>query len=142
MHSGMVRFFNEDTNYRILHKRNIKDKIHKMCLMEHKSIGEVNIIICSAPYLYDMNVEHLDHHYNTDIITFDYCESKQDVTGDLFISIDTVKINAKSYKTTTYRELLRVILHGVLHLIGYNDKTDAEQEEMTLKEDTYLALFD
>lgn len=137
-----INFFQEDTNYRVLHKKIIKQKIIEMSSMEGKSVGDINIIICSDPYLYDMNVEHLDHHYNTDIITFDYCESKQEVSGDLFISIDTVKSNAKRYGTTGYNELKRVILHGVLHLIGYNDKTDEQQAEMTSKENQYLALFE
>jgi len=104
---------------------------------ENKQKGEINIIFCSDDYLLKMNKDHLNHDYFTDIITFDYCE-KDLVSGDLFISTDRVGENAKKFNVEFNAELNRVIIHGVLHLIGYNDKTDEEQKEMTEKENFYL----
>lgn len=142
MTNEKISFFQEDTSYRILHKKNIKTKIIDMCVNEGCRVGEINIVVCSDTFLRKMNVEHLNHDYNTDIITFDYCETKSEIIGDLFISIDTVRYNSKEYKVSIYNELLRVILHGVLHLIGFNDKSDQEQVLMTSKENQYLKMFD
>jgi rRNA maturation RNase YbeY len=89
----------------------------------------------------DVNRTYLQHDYFTDIITFDNADKKQSIEGDLFISIDTVRSNAKLFKTTILNELRRVMIHGALHLCGYNDKTDEEKVQMRLKEDEYLAYF-
>jgi len=104
---------------------------------ESLKTGEINIIFCSDEYLLQMNKEHLKHDYYTDIITFDYCE-KGIVSGDLFISRDRVEENAKKFNAHFIDEINRVVIHGVLHLIGYNDKTDEEQIIMTEKENQYL----
>lgn len=105
-----------------------------------KEVGELNYFFCSDNYLLEMNKEHLNHNYFTDIITFDYTVGDI-ISGDLFISIDTVKDNAQTYSVSFAEEFNRVIIHGVLHLIGFNDKTDAEQEEMTHRENESLALI-
>ncbi len=103
-----------------------------------KQVGDLSYIFCSNEYLLDINIQHLGHHYYTDIITFNYNEEDR-VSGDLFISHDMVKENAMTYANGNVRdELERVIIHGVLHLIGYNDKSDEEQEEMTKMEDWAL----
>jgi len=106
---------------------------------EEKEIGELNYIFCSDEFLLNINKEYLDHDYYTDIITFDYSEER--ASGDIYISLDRVFENSQSYDTTTDKEICRVIAHGLLHLIGYKDKTDEEQELMTAKEDAYLSLF-
>ena len=103
--------------------------------------GDLTIVFCSDDYLLNINKEYLQHDYYTDVITFDYGfdEENQLVTsGDLFISVDTVRNNAEIFGVDFNTELHRVIIHGVLHLLGYKDKQDSEQEEMTSKENYYL----
>jgi rRNA maturation RNase YbeY len=87
-----------------------------------------------------MNRDHLKHDYYTDIITFDYSEGKE-ISGDLFVSIDRVRDNAKTSNLLFFNELLRVIAHGHLHLIGFNDKRKQEQQEMRAQEDRWIASF-
>ncbi len=103
-------------------------------------IGEINYYFCSDNYLLEMNREHLNHDYFTDIITFDYTIGGI-VSGDLFISTDTVRDNAEEYKVDFFEELHRVIIHGVLHLLGVDDKCDEDQAIMTQKEDEALLLL-
>src|ERR1044071_3674818 len=102
-------------------------------------LGDVNVIFCSDDYLLEMNREHLDHDYYTDIITFDYSEEAV-VSGDLFISVDRVSDNASGLSVSFLDELNRVCVHGLLHLCGYKDKSEAEELLMRSKEDEMLAL--
>ena len=102
--------------------------------------GEISIIFCSDDYLLKINKKYLNHDYFTDVITFNYNENNT-IIGDLFISIDRVKENAKELKVDFNNELYRVIIHGVLHLCGYNDKTQDQQKEIRTKEDEYLVLI-
>ena len=100
--------------------------------------GSINIIFCSDNYILDVNQRYLNHDYFTDIISFDYCEGNV-ISGDLFISIDTVRDNAEFYKADSFdNELQRVMVHGVLHLIGYDDHTPEDQALMREKENYYL----
>lgn len=108
--------------------------------IEKNVTGEINFIFCSDEYLLDINKKYLNHNYFTDVITFDYCEGNI-VSGDIFISFDRVVENAISLKVNTEIELRRVIIHGVLHLLGFKDKTDDEKLTMREKEDFYLNLF-
>ena len=112
----------------------------KLILEEQKELGDLNLIFCSDDYLLDMNKEHLDHDYLTDIITFDYCDENI-VSGDLFISYDRVCDNAASFNVVVLEELCRVCAHGTLHLCGYGDKSDEEIKVMRQKESYYLRLF-
>ena len=105
-----------------------------------KKIGELNYIFCSDDYLLKMNQEHLNHDYFTDIITFDYCE-KDVISGDLFISIDRTKENAKTFRKTQINELNRVIAHGLLHLLGFKDKTSRDSAEMRRMEEEALNML-
>lgn len=107
---------------------------------ENKIQSDISYIFCDDNYLLDINIKYLNHDYFTDIITFDYSEDNN-VSGDIFISIDRIKEHHKIYNTTFENELHRVIIHGILHLIGYNDQTDEEQELMTKKEDYYLSIL-
>jgi len=100
----------------------------------------LNYIFCSDTYLHKINLEYLKHDTLTDIITFDYSEKKQ-ISGDIFISIDRIKENALKFNQSTDIELNRVLIHGVLHLLGYKDKTPKEKETMRAKEDFYLTLL-
>ena len=134
----MIRYYSEDTNFefkgRLLNNRWIKFVAES----EVRKVGDINVIFCSDNYILDVNMKYLQHDYFTDIITFDYCEDDV-LSGDLFISIDSVKDNALFYGTDFPDELNRVIVHGILHLIGYDDHTDSEQKTMRSKEDYYLS---
>lgn len=135
----MVRYFTEDTDF-VFKPKALNNKWLKMVAgSEIKRLGAVNIIFCSDNYILDVNMKYLQHDYFTDIITFDYCE-KDVLSGDLFISIDSVRENAAFYKTEFNDELNRVIVHGLLHLIGYDDHTDEDVKVMRSKEDYYLSL--
>ena len=107
--------------------------------LEHNS-GEICIVFCNDEYLKKINVKHLKHDYYTDIITFDYSKDNE-ISGDLFISIDRVKENAKTNNVEFMNELCRVIIHGVLHLCGFNDKTTEEKIEIRQKENFFLSLL-
>lgn len=111
-----------------------------LCIDEYKVLEEINVVFCSDEYLLSMNIEHLDHDYYTDIITFDYCIDNQ-VFGDLFISLDRVKDNSISNKVLFLNELYRVCFHGLLHLCGYLDKSPDDITLMRSKEDHYLSLY-
>lgn len=115
----------------------VKSGIKSLIITELNKVGVISIILCSDNYLLDINKKFLNHDYFTDIVTFNYCEGNI-ISGDLFISIDRIKENANLFNTSFNKELYRVIYHGVLHLIGYNDKTDDEKVIMRQKEDFYL----
>lgn len=137
----MVRYFVEDISFKFLKKREcsswIKATIIEETANNPKVAGDICIIFCSDNYLLNMNKQFLSHEYYTDVITFDNSE-KDKVSGDIFISIDSVKSNADYYKQEFRTELNRVIIHGVLHLLGFKDKTIKERAKMREKEDFYL----
>lgn len=123
-------------------RRELKAFIARMFEMEKVKAGQLNFIFCSDDYLLDINKTYLQHDYFTDIITFNLsAEGSHSIDGEIYISIDTVKDNALRFKNSVARELHRVIFHGVLHLIGYDDKTSSHQKTMTSKEDFYLQLY-
>ncbi len=135
----MIRYFNEDIRF-VLKDKLVNNRWLKLVAgSEIRSIGDVNIIFCSDKYILDVNLRYLHHDYYTDIITFDYCEGKK-LSGDLFISIDTVRENALEYGVEFDDELHRVMVHGLLHLIGYDDHTPEEEKIIHEKEDYYLKL--
>ena len=134
-----INYFYEDIKEFSLPSK-INEWIKQTIENENKETAEINVIFCSDKYLLKMNKKHLKHDYFTDIITFDYCQGNL-VSGDLFVSVDRVEENANKYDTDFTNELSRVIIHGVLHLIGYNDKTEKEQTIMTEKENYYLNRF-
>lgn len=135
----MIRYFTEDVNFTFKNKLLNNRWLKTVAESEIKRIGDVNIIFCSDSYILDVNIKYLGHDYFTDIITFDYCEGKV-LSGDLFISLDSVKENSIFYNTDFNQELNRVIVHGLLHLIGYDDHTDSDISMMRSKEDYYLSL--
>ena len=104
------------------------------------TVGDLNVIFCSDEHLKEINIKYLSHDYYTDIITFDYSE-KSLINGDLFISADRIKENSSINKVKFIVELYRVIIHGVLHLCGFNDKTSAEKKKIREKEDHLLSLI-
>lgn len=111
--------------------------VERLILKEGKELGLINVICVSDEYLLDMNIKHLNHDYFTDIITFDYTNDLI-VSGDLYVSVDRVADNAMLNAVSVNNEFLHVCVHGVLHLCGYKDKTDAEIVVMREKEDFYL----
>ena len=133
----MIRYFQEDIRFELKQKRQNNKWLKWVAGSEMRRLGDVNIIFCSDPYILDVNMHYLQHDYFTDIITFDYCE-KDILSGDLFISIDTVRENALYYQVEFASELDRVMVHGLLHLIGYDDHTEEQQALMRKKEDYYL----
>jgi rRNA maturation RNase YbeY len=127
-------------NYNTPEDQEIIAFLQKLIEKEHFVVGNINIIYTDNSEILDLNKNYLDHHYYTDVITFDYNEG-QTLNGDIYISLDKVSENSQDYGTSFYNELLRVVIHGVLHLIGYKDKTDEEIQQMRSKEDLYLDQF-
>lgn len=138
-----VRYYNEESSYRLPQKRLVGRWLKQVAEAEGFRLAEVNYIFCSSEKHRQMNVEFVGHDYFTDIITFDYSNLKEGyVQGDVFIDVETVRDNARIYGTTFRREMLRVVVHGVLHLCGQKDKNPRAEKQMHAKEDRYLALFD
>lgn len=135
----MISYHLQDVDFKFKCKKFTNSWLKMVAESEIKKIGDISVIFCSDPYILDINIQYLGHDYYTDIITFDYCEGNI-LSGDLFISIDTVRENAQFYHTEFDDELNRVIVHGLLHLIGYDDHTDNEQKLMRAKENYYLEL--
>ena len=135
----MIRYFQEDIRFELKQKMLNNRWLKMVAGSEMRRLGAINIIFCSDNYILDVNMKYLQHDYFTDIITFDYCE-KDVLSGDLFISIDSVRENAQFYGTEFADELNRVMVHGLLHLIGYDDHSEADIAEMRQKENYYLEM--
>ena len=135
----MITYQTQDTNFPNISKRETTDWIKTIAQQYNKKIGVIAYIFCSDACILKINNEYLQHDYYTDIITFDYSE-KNTISGDIFISLDTVKSNAEKYNQSFETELHRVIIHGILHLCGQKDKTDEERAEMTNKENNALEI--
>lgn len=158
----MINFFTQDIKFTLKNKTTVRTWLTTVAQKEGAQIAELNYIFCSDNYLLELNKKHLNHNTLTDIITFDNAvhspqstvHSKKAVntkpwtadygpstlSGDIFISIDRVKENAKQYTVPFEHELHRVMVHGLLHLLGYKDKKPADKAEMTGKEDLYLQM--
>jgi probable rRNA maturation factor len=134
----VVRFFEEDTTYKLKQKTSVKNWINETVKAEGFTLKELNYIFCSDEFLLQVNRQYLDHDTYTDIVTFDNSEKEKTVTGDIFISIDRIRENAKKFNVSETDELHRVVIHGALHLVGYKDKTPVTKKKMTEKEDFYL----
>ena len=137
----VTNFFSENKNFKISNKQKIRALLKKICKKENKKISFINCVFCSDNRLLEINKKYLNHTSLTDVVTFDFSTNKKNIEGDVYISIDRVKENAKKYKETFKKELLRIIIHGLLHLIGFLDKTKEEKNTMTLKENEYLSLY-
>ena len=129
-------------NITLKQRGKLKTFIKSLMIEEGYQAKDISIIFCSDEYLLDLNKQHLNHDYYTDIITFDLTPKKEkEITGELYISTDRVKFNAKDYNTTVTNELHRVIFHGILHLCGYKDKSKKDIALMRAKELQYLNLY-
>ena len=135
----MVRYFFEDIKFEYKGRQFNNRWLKMVAESEICRLGDINIIFCSDPYILNINLQYLSHDYFTDIITFDYSQ-KPVISGDLFISVESVRENAAFYGTEFQEELHRVIVHGILHLIGYDDHTEPDIAQMRSKENYYLQM--
>ncbi|WP_316735600.1 rRNA maturation RNase YbeY [Pedobacter aquatilis] len=134
-----INFFTESIKYSLPQKLKVKKWIKSTIEKEGFKLQELNFIFCSDEYLLGINQQYLNHDTYTDIITFDNSEVEKEIVSDIFISIERVKENAKTFKTNDFDEVCRIIIHGTLHLLGYKDKGKAAKTLMTQKEDEYLS---
>tara|TARA_B110000014_G_scaffold211584_1_gene163771 strand:- start:414 stop:833 length:420 start_codon:yes stop_codon:yes gene_type:complete len=135
-----VYFHNEGVSLIFKNKKAVSSWLSSVIKSFRKEVGTLNFIFCTDEYLLTINKSYLNHNHYTDIITFDYCEENK-VSGDLFISIERVKEYSLKNNIEFNNEIHRVIVHGVLHLCGLNDKTEREKEKMRAQENKFLALF-
>ncbi len=136
-----INFFNEEISYTVRKKGKLRSWIGGVVGKEGRIAGELNFIFCNDGYLSKLNFKYLKHKTLTDIITFPYESEEGFVSGDIFISLPRVKENASIFKQGIEDELHRVMVHGVLHLIGYNDASASEKQTMREKEDYYLSAL-
>lgn len=134
-----IQYFVEDVDFELPNKKTIASWIIKTIQSENGKLGFINFIYCSDEYLLGINQQYLNHDTYTDIITFDY--SSTQIESDIFISIDRIKENAVERNLDFEIELHRIMIHGILHLLGYGDKTKKDKELMTEKENAYLTIF-
>ena len=135
-----IRIFYENTSYKFRGWRKAVILFENLIKNENKLPGEINVIVTNDNFLRSINHKFLNHNYNTDVIAFE-CNSNNIINGDIYISKDTVKRNSSNYKVSLDNEMLRVIIHGILHLIGYTDTTNSERENMHRVEDKWLDIF-
>lgn len=136
-----IQFFEEDIKFPLRNKNKFKKWLRAIAALNNKQIGELNYIFCSDEYLYQINVDYLYHNTYTDIITFDNSEDDNAIEGDIFISIERIRENAQIEGTGLESELLRVMSHGLLHLMGYKDKKEEDKRLMREMEDRSISLF-
>ncbi|OYD41977.1 rRNA maturation RNase YbeY [Sphingobacterium cellulitidis] len=138
-----IQFFSQDIDFTLKEKQKVRQWIGKTIKEEgYSRVGEMSFVFCSDAYLLDINKQYLNHDTFTDIVTFDSSEKEDLIAGDIFISVERTMENAQKFNVSNRDELHRVIIHGVLHLCGYYDKTKEEKTLMTQKEDYYLAKRD
>lgn len=135
-----ILFHTEDISHTFSNKKIIRSWINKVSNKHHKEVGDINYIFCSDAIILEINKQFLNHDYYTDIISFDYSEENF-ISGDIYISIDTVKSNALKYEVLFKDELHRVIIHGVLHFLGFKDKTKTDAEKMRRLENESLQIL-
>lgn len=136
-----IKIFYDETNYRLNVWRKVRKIVTRIITGENKIPGNLNFIITTDKILRKLNVQFLEHDYNTDVIAFNYNEGDI-INGEIYLSIETIKRNAINYNVSLRNEVLRVMIHGILHLIGYGDKREEERWEMRRMEDKWLKLID
>jgi len=139
--SALIQFFVEEISYTLTHEKEIGEWIEKVIREEGFTPGFVNYILCNDNYLLELNQKYLGRDTLTDVIAFDYSEEDGEVSGDVFISVERTAENAESFGVSAEEELHRVIVHGTLHLCGYDDHNQDDKTLMTGKEDKYLSLL-
>jgi rRNA maturation RNase YbeY len=136
--NSSIRFFSEEITFILRNKIKIRNWLTNVVLEENNTLLNINYIFCSDNYLLELNKKYLHHNSLTDIITFPELTHAGKVSGDIYISVERIRENAGKYMQSFEKELQRVMVHGVLHLLGYKDKTQTDKISMTLKEDYYL----
>ena len=136
-----VHFFSEDVLFELPEKLRRKRWLKELAIKSGFRIKELNYIFCSDEYLFKMNIDYLNHDNYTDIITFDNSEKKGELEGDIFVSVDRVRENATTLKVEEGTEFTRVLAHGLLHLMGYKDKSKEEASLMRSKEEEAIELY-
>ena len=137
-----ISFFSEDTSFRYSNRNKTKKWLRLIATNYNYQILDLNYIFCSDDYLLQINRDYLDHDTYTDIITFDNSDIEQEISGDIFISIDRIRENASYFENSDFEETLRVLSHGLFHLLGFNDKTPPEKKVMRRKETEAIKLFE
>ena len=132
-----IRFFNSNIKFNLKNKRIIKDWIKSVISYNKKSVGDINYIFTSEDEILEINNKYLNHNFYTDIITFPYVKEKK-ISADIYICIDIVQSNANEFNQKFHKELCRVIVHGILHMVGYDDQNKKEQQEMRKAENFLL----
>ena len=132
--------FNYESDFTLDNEEVISTWLSAVIVSENKNEGEINYIFCDDEYLHKINVEYLDHDTLTDVISFDYTMGNE-ISGDVFVSVERVLDNSKDYNTSFDEELKRVLVHGVLHYCGYKDKSEEDEALMRNKEEEKLAMF-
>lgn len=135
-----VYLHSEILTYSFKNKKVIKDWLKTVIQLENKSLGDINVIVVGDEELLDINKKFLKHDYFTDVIAFNY-NNNEVISGDIYISLDRIKENAKLIMDSPETEFHRVIVHGLLHLLGYNDKTSDQKDQIRSKEDSYLQIL-
>jgi len=134
-----INFFSEDISFNLKQKGLVRTWIKNTIIAEKHRLRLLNFIFCSDSYLLNINQQYLKHDTYTDIITFDNSDTEQEIAGDIFISLERIRENAKELNVNEKDELHRVMIHGTLHLLGYPDKGKSAKALMTEKEDLYLS---
>jgi probable rRNA maturation factor len=133
-----IHFFTEKLQYSIRNKKRLREWITDTALAENAIAGEINFVLCDDDFLAEINVKYLKNNTLTDIITFPMMEDESVISGDIFISLPRIQENAKNFRQKIEEELHRVMIHGILHLLGYGDSSAEEKKAMTRKENFYL----
>jgi len=136
-----IKIFYDETNFRLKGWRKVKKLIQEVIAKELKISDDLNFIITNDKNLRKINIQFLEHDYNTDVITFNYNNGSV-INGEIYISLETVKKNGNNYNVSLNNELLRVLIHGVLHLVGYDDKTEEQKIIIHEMEDLWLERFE
>ena len=134
-------YFHSENDFILTNENDVHSWISRSITLLDRVVGDINYVFCNDDYLLNINQEYLKHDTYTDIISFDYSDSDS-LSGDIFISIERVKENAKKFDTIFLDELHRVLIHGLLHFVGFKDKLTSEKDEMRKQEDYYLSLRD
>ena len=138
---GAINFFSEKIRFKLSNPKKSTSWIKSAIKKEGAKLNSINYIFCSDEHLRGINIQYLNHKTYTDIVTFNFNPSENEIEGEIYISIDRVKENAIKFKADFNVELHRVMIHGVLHLLGFNDKSKTEKSTMREKEDSYLSLL-
>ncbi|TMI96628.1 MAG: rRNA maturation RNase YbeY [Bacteroidetes bacterium] len=136
-----IHFYFKDVSFALKDRKNLKDFIVRLFRKEQKELSVLNYVFCTDEEILRINRKFLDHNYFTDVISFDLSTAPKRIEGEIYISVDRIRENARFFKVSTREEVCRVLFHGALHLCGYNDKSLPQKKTMKKKEDFYLRKY-